>query len=115
MWTGAVSASWVDPGGVAIGTAGATGETVPPVVWRNKRRSSAMSLAVVYRSDARLDSALRQIRSSSLGIVSSIWRGGRASVVAIRSSNSLRASSLSSALARTVASRSAIRRTPRPG
>ena len=38
-----------------------------------------MSLAVVYRSDARFDSALRQIRSSSLGIVSSIWRGGRGS------------------------------------
>ena len=38
-----------------------------------------MSLAVVYRSDARFDSALRQIRSSSLGIVSSICRGGRAS------------------------------------
>ena len=36
-----------------------------------------MSMAVVYRSDARFDSALRQIRSSSLGIVSSIWRGGR--------------------------------------
>ena len=36
-----------------------------------------MSLAVVYRSDARFDSALRQIRSSSLGIVSSICRGGR--------------------------------------
>ena len=40
-----------------------------------------MSLAVVYRSDARFVIALRQIRSSSLGIVSSIWRGGRASVV----------------------------------
>ena len=40
-----------------------------------------MSLAVVYRSDARLDIAFRQIRSSSLGIVSSIWRGGRASAV----------------------------------
>ena len=38
-----------------------------------------MSLAVVYRSDARFAIALRQIRSSSLGIVSSIWRGGRAS------------------------------------
>ena len=38
-----------------------------------------MSLAVVYRSDARFDSAFRQIRSSSLGIVSSIWRGGRGS------------------------------------
>ena len=38
-----------------------------------------MSLAVVYRSDARFASALRQIRSSSLGIVSSICRGGRAS------------------------------------
>ena len=38
-----------------------------------------MSLAVLYRSDARFDSAFRQIRSSSLGIVSSICRGGRAS------------------------------------
>ena len=52
---------------------------MPPVVWRNKRRSSAMSRAVVYRSDARLDIAFRQMRSSSLGIVSSICRGGRAS------------------------------------
>ena len=40
-----------------------------------------MSLAVLYRSDARFDSAFWQIRSSSLGIVSSIWRGGRGSVV----------------------------------
>ena len=71
--------SRVDPGGVLTGTAGAAGETVPPVVWRNKRRSSAMSLAVLYRSDARFESAFWQIRSSSLGIVSSIWRGGRAS------------------------------------
>ena len=38
-----------------------------------------MSLAVLYRSDARFESAFWQIRSSSLGIVSSIWRGGRAS------------------------------------
>ena len=38
-----------------------------------------MSRAVVYLSDARFDIALKQIRSSSLGIVSSIWRGGRAS------------------------------------
>ena len=42
-----------------------------------------MSLAVLYRSDARFESAFRQIRSSSLGIVSSICRGGRGSVVAI--------------------------------
>ena len=47
-----------------------------------------MSLAVVYRSEARFDSAFRQIRSSSFGIVSSIWRGGRASVVVICSSSS---------------------------
>ena len=39
-----------------------------------------MSLAVLYRSDARFESAFWQIRSSSLGIVSSIWRGGRGSV-----------------------------------
>ena len=38
-----------------------------------------MSLAVLYRSDARFESAFWQIRSSSLGIVSSIWRGGRGS------------------------------------
>ena len=56
-----------------------------PVVWRNERRSSAMSLAVLYRSDARFESAFWQIRSSSLGIVSSIWRGGRGSVVVIDS------------------------------
>ena len=80
-------------------TAGATGKTVPPAVLRNSRRSSAMSRAVLYRSVARFESALRQIRSSSLGIVSSIWRGGRASVVAIISSSSLRASSSSGALA----------------
>src|SRR4051794_5743739 len=33
---------------------------------RKLRKSSAMSLAVVYRSDARLDNVLRQIRSASL-------------------------------------------------
>ena len=63
--------------------AGATGGTVLPVFWRNRRRSSAMSLAVLYRSDARFESDFWQIRSSSLGIVSSIWRGGRGSVVLI--------------------------------
>ena len=42
-----------------------------------------MSLAVVYRSDARFDTAFRAIRSSSLGIVSSTWRGGRGSAVVI--------------------------------
>ena len=57
--------------------------TVPPAVWRNKRRSSAISLAVLYRSDARFASAFWQIRSSSLGIVSSVCRGGRGSVVVI--------------------------------
>ena len=64
------------PGLIRVGclrtAARAKGETVPAAVWRNKRRSSAMSLAVVYRSDARFDKAFRQIRSSSLGIVSSI-------------------------------------------
>ena len=34
---------------------------------------------MLYRSDARFASAFRQIRSSSLGIVSSICRGGRGS------------------------------------
>jgi len=43
----------------------------------------AMSLAVLYRSDARFESAFWQIRSSSLGIVSSVCRGGRGSVVVI--------------------------------
>jgi hypothetical protein len=38
---------------------------------------------VLYRSDARFDSAFWQIRSSSRGMVSSIWRSGRGSVVAI--------------------------------
>ena len=47
-----------------------------------------MSRAVVYRSDARFASAFRQIRSSSLGIVSSICRGGRGSAVAICSRTS---------------------------
>ena len=51
-----------------------------------------MSLAVLYRSDARFDSAFWQIRSSSLGIVSSIWRGGRGSVVLIDSMTSGRES-----------------------
>ena len=82
---GSGAASRVEPGGVLMGTAGAAGETVPPAVLRNSRRSSAMSRAVVYRSVARFEIAFRQMRSSSLGIVSSIWRGGRASVVAIRS------------------------------
>src|SRR5256885_813014 len=36
-----------------------------------------MSSAVVYRSVARFASALKQIRSSSFGIASSSWRGGR--------------------------------------
>ena len=39
-----------------------------------------MSLAVRVALWARFDSAFWQIRSSSLGIVSSIWRGGRGSV-----------------------------------
>src|SRR5262249_35292315 len=34
-------------------------------------RSSAKFLAVVYRSDARFETALRQMRSSSLGMASS--------------------------------------------
>ena len=51
-----------------------------------------MSRAVLYRSDARFASAFRQIRSSSRGIVSSIWRGGRGSAVAIWSSTSARES-----------------------
>ena len=38
-----------------------------------------MSLAVVYRSEARFDRAFKQMRSSSLGMPSSICRGGRAS------------------------------------
>ena len=67
-------------------------EAVFAAVLRNSRKSSAMSRAVVNRSAARFDIAFKQMRSSSLGIVSSIWRGGRASVVAIRSSSSLRSS-----------------------
>ena len=51
-----------------------------------------MSLAVLYRSDARLAMAFRQIRSSSLGIASSICRGGRGSAVMICSSSSGRES-----------------------
>ena len=38
-----------------------------------------MSFAVEYRSEARLESAFRQMRSSSFGIWSSYWRGGRGS------------------------------------
>jgi len=49
-------------------TAGAAGKPVPPVVGRNKPRSSAMSLAVLYRSDDRFESAFWQIRSSSLAL-----------------------------------------------
>ena len=44
---------------------------------RKCRRSSAMSFAVEYRSEARFDKAFRQMRSSSFGMVSSICRGGR--------------------------------------
>ena len=57
---------------MAIGTAGVAGETMLPAVLRNCCRSSAMSLAVVYRSVARFDNAFKQMRSSSFGIVSSI-------------------------------------------
>src|SRR5580658_6158638 len=53
--------SSVDPGGVLMGADGARGETAPTVVWRNDRKSSAMSLAVLYRSDARFESAFWQI------------------------------------------------------
>jgi len=38
-----------------------------------------MSLAVMYRSEARLDNALKQIRSSSFGMPSSSCRNGRGS------------------------------------
>ena len=48
-----------------------------------------MSLAVVYRSEARFDRAFRQMRSSSFGIVSSHCRGGRASTLVICSSSSV--------------------------
>ena len=51
-----------------------------------------MSLAVEYRSEARFESALRQMRSSSFGIVSSNWRGGRGSKLVICSSSSARES-----------------------
>ena len=50
----------------------ARGRSVSRRVPRKCDKSSAMSLAVLYRSVARLDRAFRQIRSSSLGIVSSI-------------------------------------------
>src|SRR6266542_3846964 len=46
---------------------------------RKWRRSSARSFAVVYRSEARLASAWRQMRSSSFGMQSSFWLGGRGS------------------------------------
>ena len=73
----APSSTGVHTGWGAKGTAGARDETVPAVVSRNERRSSAKSLAVLCRSVARLLIAFKQMRSSSLGIVSSIWRGGR--------------------------------------
>ena len=71
------------PGGELPAAGSAHASSPPRCVSRKSRRSSAMSAAVVYRSDARFASALRQIRSSSLGIVSSICRGGRGSAVAI--------------------------------
>ena len=78
----------VDPAGEQTAAAEAAGRTMLPVVWRNNRRSSAMSLAVLYRSDARFERAFWQIRSSSLGIVSSVCRGGRGSWVVICSMTS---------------------------
>ena len=51
-----------------------------------------MSLAVVYRSEARFDRAFRQMRSSSFGMVSSHCRGGRTSRFVICSSSSSRES-----------------------
>src|SRR5262249_8881658 len=76
---GGVTGSGVDPAGTSAARARMGGEAELATDWRNKRSSSAMSLAVLYRSDARFESAVEQIRSSSLGIVSSIWRGGRGS------------------------------------
>ena len=52
---------------------------------RKYRRLSAMSIAVVYRSVVRLDNALRQTRSNSLGMESTSCRGGRTSSFLIRS------------------------------
>ncbi len=85
MWPGLERIPALIRRGGLMAAAGAAGETMPPAAWRNRRRSSAMSLAVLYRSDARFASDFWQIRSSSLGIVSSIWRGGRGSVVLIDS------------------------------
>ncbi len=59
---------------------------------RKCRKSSPMSFAVVYRSEARFDRALRQMRSSSFGIVSSHCRGGRTSMFVVCSSSSSRES-----------------------
>ena len=76
--TGGV-ASWVEPCGGKTGPgpfAEGPGATSP---WRNCRKSSARSRAVLYRSAARLASIRWQIRSSSRGIASSICRGGRSS------------------------------------
>ncbi len=84
MCQGAVRIPGLIRVGWPVGTEGPPGETAAPAAWRNRRRSSAMSLAVLYRSDARFASAFWQIRSSSLEIVSSIWRGGRGSVVCDR-------------------------------
>ena len=68
-----------------VGTEVSGRRDLPPAAWTNTRRSSAISLVVrVPIPWARFANALRQIRSSSLGIVSSICRGGRGSVDLIR-------------------------------
>jgi hypothetical protein len=45
---------------------------------RKCRKSSAMSLTAEYRWEARFERAFRQMRSSSLWMLSSICRGGLA-------------------------------------
>ena len=59
MWPGVERIPGLIRAGGSMGAAGAPGETVPPAAWRNRRRSSAMSLAVLYRSDARFDERLQ--------------------------------------------------------
>ena len=80
--------------GAGVGTAEADGDVGASVrsARRKCRGSSAMSRLVLYRSEARFERALWQIRSSSREIVSSIWRSGRGSAVAIWSITSVRVS-----------------------
>ena len=73
------------PGGVLIGNRGVGDGGTCRCGLRKSRKSSAMSLAVVYRSDARFDERLQADPFQFLGDRVVDLTGGRGSVVLIDS------------------------------